>query len=203
MTNIDAVISRLSSSNGHALTDYIENTMQFLASSCRTVMLIGTDYVCKIPTEPFDQPRCDCFDNICVCDMPEECDQPHEEWEVDCECNSDEDDAYQTGQNRAEAAFWNLHKDDAQVAKHLVPVIASDPDGRWLIAKKVIPWRQAQRIVKVTDETLYAFYVTMQEIGIYDMHERNMGYDPDTQCIVALDYGISSEWEDITGLEFD
>lgn len=101
------------------------------------------------------------------------------EWEYD--------NFWTNGQNKREAETWEKYK-GTEYERYLVPVLAYDPEGRWLIQQKVTPLR------KNDPEPDDGWYDFLEQIGIDDLGYRNVGRWEGRY--VALDYGMDSSSEE-------
>ena len=96
-------------------------------------------------------------------------------------------DYYTTGQNIREAATWDRLK-DTEYGRHLAPVLAFDPEGKWLIMQRVITLSESEEV----DREWCAF---MRDAGVGDLGHRNVGRSPDDGRFVVLDYGLGRDDE--------
>ncbi len=199
MTTMDVneIASTLSTWDAYQIDRYAE-ALPFLGQGCRTTVALNDDYVLKIAPDGNMSGRnnCQCFDDAYLCEECETSEQrrycydPHDMDEIECRCEPETSD-YWYGQNIAEATMWKQIKDDKNARKYFVPVVASDPDGKWLIAERVtgLEYREYNNI---PDE----FFDAVKEYGIKDIKPDNLGKRADGSFVV-LDYGISSVWEEL------
>lgn len=197
--DVNEIASTLSTWDARQVERFAEN-LPFLGQGCRSTFALNDDYVLKIAPEGrmSGSYGCQCFDDVYLCEDCETSEQrmycydPHNMDEIECNCERQESD-YWYGQNVAEAAMWQELKDDEHARKFFVPVIASDPNGKWLIAERVtgVSWTEYR---DRPDEFVDAVY----SLGICDLKADNVGKRADGSWVV-LDYGINRIWEEENG----
>jgi hypothetical protein len=195
--SVDEIVSVLSTWDAEQVERFAES-LPYLGEGCRTAVALNDDYVLKIAPDGYvgSRDECTCYDYICDGhDNSAErdgCYEYHDADEIMCECETEEDD-YWRGQNLAEAQMWNQIRNDAEAQRLFVSVIASDPDGKWLIAERVtqVDWSEFQ-------DAPAAFLEDVQAYGIKDVKSENVGRRKDGSWVM-LDYGISTVWEESNG----
>lgn len=191
------MVTKISEMTHAEFVDFVY-TLQPLATSCREVYILSDTLVLKIAPfrftegEEYGEPDCACD----LCADGDACEDPDCDYEHSCGCE-EEQSSYFLGQNIAEAAFWRRYENDPKTRKLLARVYGASENGRWLVMERVNPIHSRYVSVDSKSQLLRKLY----DIGIYDMSERNMGVRDNGQ-LVALDYGISEDWEEITGEQY-
>ena len=97
------------------------------------------------------------------------------------------------GQNRIEAASWERVKHLPDVTHYLQPVVASAPDGSWLLMEKVttdtLPKDfYSKRVPELTQ------WAKQNGLGAMtrDIHSANVGINPHGETVV-IDYGFNQD----------